>query len=89
MHQGDSPNSVSGRELAQAQADKCCASSEREQSNTSNPTLVAALSNAVLGSGIVLPPSAPAFDVSNNWRTAFPIPKAAVPRHVLLSVFLV
>jgi hypothetical protein len=89
MHQRDSGNSVSGRQLTQAQADSCCASSEREQSNGSNPTLIAAISNAVLGSGITLPASAPALFISDGWRTVSPIPKAAVPRHVLLSVFLV
>jgi hypothetical protein len=87
MHQGES--GVSGRQLTQAQADSCCASSEREQSNSSNPTLLAVISSAVLGSGITLPAIAPALVISDGWRTASPIPKAAVPRHVLLSVFLV
>jgi hypothetical protein len=89
MHEGDSGNSVSGRPLTQAQADSCCASSEREQSNSSDPTLIAAISHAVLGSGITLPASTPALVVSDSWRTVSPIPKAAVARHVLLSVFLV
>jgi hypothetical protein len=90
MHQGDdSGNSVSGRQITQSQADNCCASSEREQSNNTNPTFSAAISNAILGSGVVLPARAPALVVSDGWRTVLPGPTAAVPRHVLLSVFLV
>jgi hypothetical protein len=89
MHQDDSHNSVSPRQLTQAQADNCCASSEREQSNPSNPTFIAAISDAVLGPAVVLAASAPSLVVTDGWRTAVPLPQAAVPRHVLLSVFLV
>ena len=92
MHRDDdSRNSVSGRQLSQAQADTCCASSEREQSNTSNPnpTLLASISNAVLGPVAVFAATVPALVVTDGWRTVVPLPQAAVPRHVLLSVFLV
>ena len=90
MHRDDdAPRSVSGRQLSQAQADTCCASSEREQSNTSNPTLLAAISNAVLGPVTVLSATVPALVVTDGWRTVVPLPQAAVPRYVLLSVFLV
>lgn len=90
MHQdSDTSHSVSGHQITQSQADRCCASPEREQSNNTTSTLVAALFHAVLGPGIRLPESAEALAVRDGWRTVSPVPKAAVPRHVLLSVFLV
>ncbi len=89
MHKGDSHRSGSERVLTQAQADSCCASSERQNSNQSNPTFVAAITAAVLGAGVVVPANVPALVLSDAWRTSAPIPIAPVPRHVLLSVFLV
>jgi hypothetical protein len=75
--------------VTQKQADNCCASSERESSSQSSPPIVAALAAAVLGPAIVLPPSVPALVLSDGWRTSAPIPIAPVPKHILLSVFLV
>jgi hypothetical protein len=89
MHKGESRDAGSGRVLTQVEADSCCAASERESSSPSTPTFVAGMSVAVLGPGIVLPASVPALVVSDDWRTDSPIPTAPVPKHVLLSVFLV
>ena len=89
MHKGDSHRSGSGHVHTQAQADSCCASSERENSNQSNPSFATAITAAVLGAGVVLPASVPALVLSDAWRTSAPIPSAPVPKHVLLSVFLV
>jgi hypothetical protein len=89
MHEGDSHRSGSERGLTQAQADSCCASSERENSDQSNPSSVTAITGAVLGVGVVLPASVPALVLSDAWRTSAPISIAPVPKHVLLSVFLV
>jgi hypothetical protein len=89
MHKGDSHRSGSERVLTQAQADNCCASSERENSNQSSPTFIAAITAAVLGVGIVVPANLPALVLSDGWRTSAPIPIARVTKHVLLSVFLV
>jgi hypothetical protein len=89
MHKGDSDRSGSGRVLTQVQADSCCASSEGQSSNQSNPSFVTAITAAVLGVGVVLPADVPALVLSDAWRTSVPIPRAAVPKHVLLSVFLV
>jgi len=89
MHKGDSHSSGSAHGLTQAQADSCCASSERRSSNQSNPSSVIAITAAVLGAGIVLPASVPALVLSDAWRTSAPIPIGSVPKHVLLSVFLV
>lgn len=89
MHKGDSQHSGSERVLTQIQADNCCASSERENSNRSNPTFVTAITGSVLGVGVILPAKVPALVLSDAWRTSAPIPVAPVPKHVLLSVFLV
>jgi hypothetical protein len=89
MHKGNSHGSGSARVLTQAQADSCCASAEGQNSNKSNPSFVTAITAAVLGVGIVLPANVPALVLSDGWRTSAPIPVAPVPKHVLLSVFLV
>ena len=89
MHKGDSHQSGSERVLTQAQADSCCASSEGTRSSESNPSFVPAVTAPVLSAGVVLPTDVPALVLSDAWRTSAPIPSAPVPRHVLLSVFLV
>ena len=88
MHKGGE-SSGSERVISQAQADACCAVSEGQQSNQSTPTVVTVISSAVLGVGVVVPMPAPALVLSDGWRTVAPVPIAPVPRHVLLSVFLV
>ena len=89
MHKGESHHSASGNVLTQAEADRCCAWSEGEDSRTSTPPFVAAVSLALSGPGTVLPLSVPDLVLSDGWRTASPIPITAVPKHLLLSVFLV
>jgi hypothetical protein len=89
MHKGDSHSSASQRVLTQAQADSCCAAAESQHSSQSNPSLVTAITAAVLGVGVVLPANVPALVLSDAWRTSAPIRIAPVPKHVLLSVFLV
>jgi hypothetical protein len=89
MHKGGSEKSSSQRVVTQAQADACCAVSERSQSESTNPTVVAVISAAVLGTGVVLPISTPPLVLTDGWRTDAPVPSPPVPRHVLLSVFLV
>jgi hypothetical protein len=89
MHKGDSSTSRSERHISQAQADDCCASSAPESSSQSSPSSLAAISSAVLGTGVILPVSVPPLVLSNAWRMVAPIPITPVPKHVLLSVFLV
>ena len=89
MHAGDSQDSGSGRGLTQAQADSCCAASEDRNSNPSNPSFVTTVTATVIGVGVVLPANVPALVRRDAWRRSAPAPIAAVPRHVLLSVFLV
>ena len=88
MHNGESHRSRSARVVTQAEADTCCASSEREES-TPSTAFAAAISIAVLGPGILLPAHVPALVLSDDWRTVSPLPTTPVPKHVLLSVFLV
>jgi hypothetical protein len=89
MHKGESHHSGAGGSLTQAEADACCALSERDDSSPASPTFVAAVSVAVLGPGIVLPVSVPALVLSDDWRADSPIPTPPIPKHLLLSVFLV
>jgi len=89
MHKGDSQRSASARVLTQAQADSCCAAAEGQNSNQSNPSFVTAITAAVLGVGVGLPANVPALVLSDGWRPAAPTRPGPVPRHVLLSVFLV
>lgn len=89
MHKGASRDNGSTQVLTQAQADACCASSEREDSSPTTPTFSADISFAVLGPGVVMPAVVPVLVLSDDWRTASPAPTPPVPKHVLLSVFLV
>lgn len=89
MHRGDSHHFGSGHAVTQAQADSCCASSEGQPSKQSSPSSVSSITAAVLGAGVVLPADVPALVLSDAWRTSAPIPAAPVPRHILLSVFLI
>lgn len=89
MHKGETGSSATERVLTQAQADNCCASSERESSSQSSPTFAPVISSALLGYGIVMPAAVPPLVLSDGWRPAAPTRAGPVPKHVLLSVFLV
>ena len=89
MHQGESRHSGPEPATTQAQADTCCAASEPQQSDHSAPSFFTVNSGAALGAGAVLPVPVPALVASDAWRTVAPVPIAPVPRHLLLSVFLV
>jgi hypothetical protein len=89
MRQGRSDGAKSSKALTQADADSCCASSEREESTTPDLGNVVTISQAVLGDALVIPTRIPALVLSDSWRTVVPIPIAPVPRHLLLSVYLV
>lgn len=90
MHKGGTSDaSRSAHVLTQAEADACCAMSEGKQSETSSPTAVVSLAAPVLDAGVVLPPSLPARLLAERWRRDAPGIDPSVPRHILLSVFLV
>lgn len=78
----------STRVVTQAEADRCCALSEQDHS-TSLPSSAPFF----VSPGTVLSP-VPALIAEPQahvglWRASVPIPAAHVPRHLLLSVFLV
>jgi hypothetical protein len=89
MHHGESHGLGAAGGLTQTDADDCCMSSEPDQSNPASATFPGAISVAVLDPGIVLPLSVPALVLNDRWRTVSPHQTTAVPKHVLLSVFLV
>jgi hypothetical protein len=89
MHKSESQGSGVHRALTQAEADSCCASSERDKSSPSVRTFAAIISPAVLGAAVALPLTIPTLVLRDAWRVLAPIPTAPIPKHVLLSVFLV
>jgi len=89
MHRGEPQGSAQNRVMSQAQADSCCAASEQRQSSQSDQTSTTIISGPVRGSGAVVVPPVSPLTATTDWRTIAPIPIGVVPRHVLLSVFLV
>jgi hypothetical protein len=90
MHEGGWHGSGPHHQPSQSQADHCCAVSEHHDGpGPSMPMYVGATSNAVLGASVLLPINVPTLVRTDAWRTAAPIPATPVPRHVLLTVFLV
>lgn len=89
MHKRESADSGSQRTVTQAQADSCCAASERDDSRSSIPTFAATISAVVFGPAIILPTGSPAPVESHIGRPVTLIVIEPVPKHVLLSVFLV
>lgn len=74
--------------VSQAQADACCALSAGHESAT--PTSTVTLSGSLspvtgLRQGTLVADAA----TLEDWHTTVPVPPHPVPRHVLLSVFLV
>lgn len=76
------------RVVSQAEADRCCAASEHEDSTPSPSNAGFFLTLAVALSPIpaLLPEPEPHPDI---WRASVPLPASHVPKHLLLSVFLV
>ena len=88
MHKSESHDSGSKHRITQAQADNCCSGSERTQSTNTSSTFVVsglvALAPATMP--VVTSPNVPALQ---EWRAFVPLPVPPVPKHLLLSVFLV
>jgi hypothetical protein len=89
MHKSDSSDSHSKHLISQTQADRCCALSERSSTEQSTPTFAVTISPAVLGVAVALPAQPPALVLSQVQRSLTPLRASPVPKHVLLSVFLV
>ena len=88
MHKSDSDDQSAKRVISQAEADRCCASSERDESAPSTPSFVLGVDLAPLASPVpfVVPDIGSAIGA---WRTVVPIPATHVSKHLLLSVLLV
>ena len=88
MHQSGGHGSESRHQVTQAQADTCCAGSERNESSTTRTAFVSAGIVALVPATVplVVIPSVPALD---EWRALVPLRVSPVPKHLLLSVFLV
>jgi Tfp pilus assembly protein PilX len=88
MHAAETARHDSEHALSQADADRCCAASERDDSAPAplNLTLAAAAPLAVDPIPIVMPDISARGDL---WRTSVPIPATRIPRHLLFSVLLV
>jgi len=89
MHKGEHHHTNSGSSITQAEADACCASAKEAPSGPSAPTAASAVSIAVLGPGTLTPATTPALVLSDFWRVDAPVPLDSLPRHVLLSTFLI
>ena len=87
MHKSDSHESLSRRGVSQAQADSCCAASERDEAAPSSLSFVSSMTLAVVASPVPFLPEA--LTLSTGWPTQAPIPGTHVPKHLLLSVLLV
>ena len=90
MHGSTEPSAGSERVVTQAQADGCCASSDTDDSMPSSAAFSLSLSAALVTSALwtmapAMAPTAP-FNAS---RTHVPLTVSQVPKHVLLSVFLI
>jgi hypothetical protein len=89
MHASTESGAGSERVPTQARADSCCAASDSNDSTPSPAAFSLSLSGATVASTLAaLAPIAapPSFEA---WRTHVPLPVGQVPKHVLLSVFLI
>jgi hypothetical protein len=90
MHGSTAPGSGSESGVTQAQADSCCAASAPDDSTPSSGAFSLSLSTALVNSAqsTLAPDTTPpaSFDA---WRTHVPLPLGQVPKHLLLSVFLI
>jgi hypothetical protein len=88
MHKSDSDEQGAKHVISQAEADRCCASSERDELAPSSPSFVLTVALALLTPPVpfVVPQIGPALE---TWRTVVPIAATHVSKHLLLSVLLV
>ncbi len=87
MHPSGPQGEESARVLTQAEADRCCAASEHDDSAPS-PSHAFSVTLAVVLNPVPALRSEPELHVE-FWRASVPPPSAPVPKHLLLSVFLV
>ncbi len=88
MHKSTARDADATHMVSQADADSCCAASERDDSTPSSSAFVPVVSLGPVVSPIsaVAPPTGTPFDAR---RALVPLPGSQVPKHLLLSVFLI
>ena len=88
MHNADSEGSGTPHALTQAEADSCCAASEGTESAPSPTSIPLAVTLAIVVGPVadLLTAAQPRLAI---WSTSVPLPATGVPKHLLLSVFLV
>lgn len=87
MH-GSGSDDRSKRVISQAEADRCCAGSERETPTPGASAFAPSIGLAVVSS--VIPLVAPLGPTPRgSWREHFPGPVARIPKYLLLSVLIV
>lgn len=86
MHKSD--GHAPTHHVTQAHADTCCAGSEQNDLTTTRTALVASgiVFLAPATAALVVAPMVPALE---KWRALVPLLVSPVPKHLLLSVFLV
>ena len=88
MHDAALSGSSTSHITSQSQADSCCAASNGHEPGT--PTPATALSTTLAMTADPLPAILQAFhSTREGWLALAPLPRSAVPTHVLLSVFLI
>jgi hypothetical protein len=87
MHKADASQHHASRVITQADADRCCATSERDDPAPTPSTIKVDTSRAraIMPIPAVTPVTAPG---ASRWR-ASPPPPARVPRHLLFSILIV
>lgn len=88
MHQSDGHGSDAGHTVSQAEADGCCIASESADPAPTSPVFAMVLPSALPANELFAfaPLSIAVVDAS---REAIPVSGSLVPRHLLLSVFLI
>jgi hypothetical protein len=88
MHESESRSDGSTRVVSQAEADRCCTLSKRDDSTPSPSNVALSIAQAVWVSPVPALIPAPKAH-SEFWRALVPLPTARVPKHLLLSVLVV
>ena len=90
MHKSTEPDTGSERVITQTQADSCCAASDTSDSTPSTEVFSLSLSAALVHTTLdTLAPIVAPLASFDAWRIHVPLPVGQVPKHVLLSVFLI